>query len=397
MIEYNASNNQYRRAIEALRSGVPNKDAVLLLPPKQNNIEAGIQKLLDINENNSGLIISGSFGSGKSHFLKYIRQTALCHRYVVSQVSVNKESPLSDLKKLYELAVESSEVSDKTGNALLEIAHAYSPSKAPRHNNLLTWLDKREDIDPRFMAATLLLCDDELQPKIVDFLCGQGINASDLRKGLKRLNIDYIKIGSPYKNMDRNRFEYLSMLYQAAGYNGWLILIDEADMIASYSPIGRVKAYNNLAWLYGKEREFTGLKSAISITNDYASVYIYGTVNDRIGLRARYNKSLYEDLLPGAECGMDIIQNESLEIDLGVRFSDTYNRLKEIYRDAYGWDPEDVDLLPENSITMRRHIRYCINQWDFLRLTGEKTTVVADDNVYILPKELGEDFFSDVE
>ncbi len=397
MTEYNTSNNQYRRAIEALRSGVPNRYAVVLMPPLQDDVEIQANKLLDINSIDSGLLISGGFGAGKSHALEYMKQLALEQRYVVSHVSVNKECPLGDINKIYQMAVESSEVSGKTGNAFHEIVHSYSPSKAPKHNELVKWLDSRSDIDPRFIAATLLLCDEALHAQLVDFLSGFNINVSELRRALKRNNCDYIRLGSPYKNMPRNRFEYLNMFFRAAGYNGWLLLIDEADMIASYSPISRLKAYNNMAWLYGIDRENNGLKTAISITNDFASVIIYGGVNDRALIPMRYANSVHDHLIPGAISGMEIIQTKCVEIELGQTFSCVYERLKDIYRQAYNWHPMDVDLLPDNNMTMRRHIRYCINQWDFLRLTGELVDIVSDENVYPPHIQVGDEIFEDTD
>lgn len=44
-------------------------------------------------------------------------------------------------------------------------------------------------------------------------------------------------------------FEFLPYLLQGMGYKGWVILIDELEIIGKLSKLGRVKAYKNLAWL----------------------------------------------------------------------------------------------------------------------------------------------------
>ena len=68
----------YRTAIEALRNGVPNGKAVDFLGSNQPNAESKFQNLLtnDISKENlidnpRSLLISGDFGTGKSHLLEY--------------------------------------------------------------------------------------------------------------------------------------------------------------------------------------------------------------------------------------------------------------------------------------------------------------------------------------
>ena len=61
---------QDRRAIEALRSGVPNRDAVRVLGSSQPEIEERFAEQLaaiKAGEISSGLLVRGGFGSGKSH------------------------------------------------------------------------------------------------------------------------------------------------------------------------------------------------------------------------------------------------------------------------------------------------------------------------------------------
>ena len=61
-----------RRAIEALRSGVPNRDAVSALGSSQPEIEQHFAHQLATIRNDgvaAGLLVRGEFGSGKSHLL----------------------------------------------------------------------------------------------------------------------------------------------------------------------------------------------------------------------------------------------------------------------------------------------------------------------------------------
>jgi hypothetical protein len=91
-----------RRAIEALRAGVPNHDAVTQLGTAHADIEERFREHLEAARaagaeprSPAGFLIAGNFGTGKSHLLEYLQQIALAERFVVSKVVISKETPLS--------------------------------------------------------------------------------------------------------------------------------------------------------------------------------------------------------------------------------------------------------------------------------------------------------------
>jgi len=93
-----------RLALEALRSGVPNRAAVRLLGCNQPHVEDRFNEMLnsatDIDSsapNAQGMLISGDFGSGKSHLLAHLEHLALEQNFVCSKVAISKETPLYDL------------------------------------------------------------------------------------------------------------------------------------------------------------------------------------------------------------------------------------------------------------------------------------------------------------
>src|SRR5579862_1166358 len=72
---------QARRAIEALRAGVPNHEAVKALGITAPAIEDRFVELLSQIQqagaepvNPAGFLVAGEFGSGKSHLLEYCRR-----------------------------------------------------------------------------------------------------------------------------------------------------------------------------------------------------------------------------------------------------------------------------------------------------------------------------------
>src|SRR5436309_11545332 len=150
---------QQRRAIEALRAGVPNRDAVRALGSAQPHIEERFVKLLQDARDGvangvqaPGWLIAGDFGSGKSHLLEYLQHVALEENFVSSKVVISKETPLHDPAKLYRAAVEAAVVPDKKGSALAEIAAGLSAGD-PALADLLAWAAQGSSAPPGLEGA----------------------------------------------------------------------------------------------------------------------------------------------------------------------------------------------------------------------------------------------------
>src|SRR5262249_32249362 len=135
-----------RRAIEALRAGVPNRDAVRLLTPQQPHVEDRFVRQLgalsrDMAEGRPapGLLVAGDFGTGKSHLLEYLQHLALNERFVCSRVVISKETPLYDLARVFRAAVTSAVVQGRRGSAVAEIAANLDPD-SPETTALAHWV-----------------------------------------------------------------------------------------------------------------------------------------------------------------------------------------------------------------------------------------------------------------
>src|ERR1700722_4997213 len=117
-----------RRALEALRAGVPNRDAVTVLGSMQTGVEDRFSELLGRiaavpdGPAPGGLLIGGGFGSGKSHVLEHLSHLALSRGLVVSKVVISKETPLFDPAKVYRAGIEAAKVPGRPGSAIDEIA-----------------------------------------------------------------------------------------------------------------------------------------------------------------------------------------------------------------------------------------------------------------------------------
>src|SRR4051794_5148189 len=97
-----------RRTIEALRSGVPSRDAVRTLGSVQPEIEGRFRDKLETlygGTTSGGLLFGGDFGTGKSHLLEYLQHVALEQGFVVTKIVISKETPLYDPVKVFRTAI----------------------------------------------------------------------------------------------------------------------------------------------------------------------------------------------------------------------------------------------------------------------------------------------------
>lgn len=131
-----------RRAVEALRSGVPSRDAVAALGSGQGDIEDTFLGLLDgaagMRTHARGMLLGGGFGAGKSHVLEHLAHLALERGFVVSRIVVSKETPLHDPAKVLRAAVESAVTPEGAVGAVAEAAASLDP-ESPAFAELLRW------------------------------------------------------------------------------------------------------------------------------------------------------------------------------------------------------------------------------------------------------------------
>ena len=181
-----------RRALEALRAGVPSRDAVGLLGSGQAEIEDRFLALVERARDGAagGMLLGGGFGSGKSHLLQHLGQLALNAGLAVSRVVISKETPLHDPVKVFRAAADSAVVAGRHGTAIAEAA-AELHLDGPVYAELLSWAGSPEsDLNARFVASLLLFArlrdrDPEYADALVRFWSGDPLPAPELRRRLK--------------------------------------------------------------------------------------------------------------------------------------------------------------------------------------------------------------------
>jgi hypothetical protein len=388
-----------RRAIEALRAGVPNRDAVRLLSTQQPQVEARFRRQLDgLAEDaaggrpTSGVLVAGDFGTGKSHLLEYLEHVALDERMLCSRVVISKETPLYDLARVFRAAVESLVVPGRRGSALTEIASSLDPDSS-ENAALMHWVNRPDvGLSSRF-AATLFLYhqvkDPENRDRIVSFWGGDPLNIGETRSLLRELGerATYRLESVPARELALQRLQFLARLTLAAGYAGWVVLFDEVELIGRYSFKQRARSYAELARWGGKLKSggIPGVAATFAITTDFDAAVLQDKGDlERVPGKLKASGVEADARLAGqAEQGMRMIVREPLRLRGPDRamLERTRAEVRALHARAFAWDPPDLGGGEQLSTTrIRQYVRRWINEWDLKRLYPDYApdTIVAE-------------------
>jgi hypothetical protein len=372
-----------RRAIEALRAGVPSRDAVAALGSGQTAIEDQFASLRESVAAGTagGLLLGGDFGAGKSHLLEHLAGLAGTDGFVVSRVVISKETPLYDPAKVFRAAADTAVTADGAGPAIAEAA-ARLDVEGRSYIDLLRWASSpAADLNERFPATVELFGqvrdrDSEVAEEIVRFWSGDPLRTPDLRRHLKAIGHTR-PVLPPVKaaELSRQRQRFVAKLLATAGYAGWVILFDEVELIGRYSLLQRGKAYAELArWVSGDHgAPGVPIAAVLAMTGDFEAAVITEK-GDREQVPARLrakDTSEAGELAAAAEVGMRTIDREMILLTPPdpAELDQAYRRLKQLHAEAFEWQPPDVAGLERlGANRMRQYVRAWINEWDLVRL-----------------------------
>ena len=391
MIAHAEENNALtsRRALEALRNGVPNSEAVRILGCNQPSAESQFEDMLTKTADRdnppsdaSGMLVSGDFGSGKSHLLTYLEQKALSRGFVCSKVAISKETPLYDLGKVFKSAVDNGRMPNRAGRLIEELGQALRPN-SPEYVNFFRWANDTESngLSQMFPASLLVherSRDLELNSEIEYFWSGDRIKISRVKDGLRQIGqLQSYSFRAPKAaELPPQRLRFVIELIKAAGYKGWVVLLDEIELIGSYSILQRGRSYAELTrWLGQAVGElYPGLVTVGTATVDFAPAIINpsGEKKDRDYVAAKL-ETRYGNIVARAETGMRLLEQNCIPLNepTGAEVRETVGKLREIYSAAYGWPAPALQAETRGAgyqNRMRYKVRASINEWDLLRL-----------------------------
>ncbi|KKG12533.1 BREX system ATP-binding domain-containing protein [Methanosarcina sp. 2.H.A.1B.4] len=347
--------------IEALRRGLPPERGVGLYSVGHEKLINGIKRfhLSQIPEVGKIRFVSGSWGSGKTHFFRLLREVAFSENCLVSNVELNvNEAPLNKFERVfysivrnittpssYEIGiVEASPFSNVVFEALSKFGDRGENDEEISYETYakaceILMANKGIDIDFKKIIQeywkTYLLegaeksIVDQKREEILQWFAGEGT------KGVYRKNFGVNKMVS--RDNAKIMLQSLSEFVKLAGYRGLVILFDEAEQ--SYSTMRKSAlrdAHNNLLSLINGIEALSGIFLVYATTPDFYidskhGIVVYGALSGRIGKP--------EDHPPKA---LDTVWN----LDAVVPTLDNYHEVAKKIRSLYlETDPQTEELV----------------------------------------------------
>jgi hypothetical protein len=296
--------------------------------------------------------------------------------------------------------MENAVLPDATGRAIQEIAFRLKPN-TQSYADFYHWAHQKEgnalgDIFPATLILHERTSNPELKEEIVNYWEGQRLAVKKIRDGLRQIgqHSNYTIKTIPARTLALQRFRFISQLIRAAGYRGWVLLIDELELIGRYSPLQRAKSYAEIARWMGKNLNESpaGILTVLTIADDFSEAVLVdkGDLNNMAQKLADKDSSEYRDMIPRTEEGMRLIRRDAIPLSVPDKIvvEQIYLRIKEIYDAAYQWNPPDIptpDIIA--SRRMRSYIRRWINEWDLRRIYPGVQIFIEDEDIHSIYTE----------
>jgi len=360
------------QVVESLRKGIPPQRGVEMYSVGNEKLIEGVKKFHLTGIADRGIIrfVSGSWGAGKTHFFRQLRETAFQNNCLVSNVELDVSSAaLNKFQSVFSSIIRQiATPSYYQGENPLEAAPFGTVIRES-----LAWLSSGErnvgseisyeqyskanerlmsdhgiDIDFKKMVQkyweTFLpeapdkAVVEQTRGEILQWFCGEGtIGSFRKRFGVSKL---------VSKENAKQMLQSLAAFVRLSGYSGLLILFDEAEQAYSVMRKSALRdAHNNLLSLINNIESLPGLFLVYATTPDFFTdpkhgIVIYGALSGRIGKP--------DEREPKA---LDTIWNlDAVESKL-ENYQEAARKVLGVYSVAY---PEAKDSLPSDDTVTKR-------------------------------------------
>ena len=382
------SNLIARQIIESLRTGVPIRAAVELVGSGQPKLEKQFQSLLDdirrgTPRKNNGFVYFGDFGTGKSHVLEYFTTSAEKSNFVISRVTISKNLQLSNHRAVLSQLMSQMSTKDHREEALARILDD-STSRGFDYSSFQKWCRSevtagrlKSIYEGISLSLNNMRYGSEEFDKLMSYLAGSA-SQTEIRKA----------VGAPRAEVPPNdertweTLHFVSNLFVHLGFNGWLLLFDELELIRMIGSqrawVARGKSYAAITNWFGLDLGESNrtMASIGCMTSGWVEDIIdFGpkSWNDREHIPDALSASATPHLAKPALTALDFLRDQNAIQSLKLVWPDPeakvklQNSLRKIYSDAYGAKAPLLEIQGESFESIRIYIRRWIARWDLSR------------------------------
>lgn len=382
-----------RHVIEALRSGVPSRAVGQYFSEARPRIMKEISNRLDAvceHGKSGGMVISGKYGEGKTHLLNTVFNLAHSDNMVVSYLSLSKETPMDKLYLVYQKLVQNTYLPMRRQPGFMQELEKIS-ANSPAANEMLLYAAKHLETDKLYYLFRSYLNTEDSDEKFLlqADLEGDFIGNAALKKIYRRIFGQPVKYNVNFTKTRhcRDYFSFLSHLFTQMGYHGWVILIDETELMGRLGKKARLNAYRNMASFLLPEQCAERTFSLFALSSSY--------VEDVIEGKHEYEnlETVYPDAQEPAKTVLNLLVNAPQLLPLTKEeMNGVLYKIQEFHGRAYGWTPEVsaaalMEATRSGGYLLRTKIRAAIEFLDQLYQYGKagKTTI----------NELGKEVFTE--
>lgn len=382
-----------RHIIEALRSGIPSRAVGQYFSEARPKIMKEISGRLDMvcdQGKSSGMIISGKYGEGKTHLLNTVFNLAHSNNMVVSYLSLSKETPMDKLYLVYQKLIQNTYLPKRQQAGFMHELEKIS-ANSPVANEMLLYAAKQLETDKLYYLFRSYLNTEDPDEKFLlqADLEGDFIANVPLKKIYRRIFNQSVKYNVNFTKTKHcsDYFSFMGHLFTQMGYHGWVILIDETELMGRLGKKARLNAYRNMANFLLPDKCPEASFSIFALSASYAE--------DVIEAKHEYENLMliYPEEQEPAKTVLDLLSRAPQLLPLTKdEIHEILYKIQDFHGKAYEWTPNlSIDSLSEatqsGGYLLRTKIRAAIEFLDQLYQYGKagKTTV----------NELGEEVYTE--
>ena len=366
--------------IEALRSGVPSRAVGEYFsearPKIMNRINQAMNEVRETGRS-SGMIFTGRYGEGKTHLLNTVFSMASSAGMVVSFVPLGKETPMDRLYLLYQKIMANTYLPGARQPGFRQELEALTPGSSIS-GELLAYAAKELETDKLYYLLKAVMGGQDEDEKNVLLADLEGDFAANpfVKKSFKNVTGTSAKFNQNFSKTKHtlDYFKFMSHLFKALGYKGWVILLDEAELIGRFGKKTRLKTYASMQNFLSPEPALESVFTIFSFSSSY--------VEDVIDKRAEFEsaeQALTEDqeMLKKVKASLNAIVNAPELLPLtGDEIRQVLLSIEELHGKAYDWQPDVSEdtvykATEAGGYLLRTKIRAAIEFFDQLYQYGE--------------------------
>lgn len=265
-----------QHVIEALRSGVPSRAVGEYFSEARPGITRRIAERMEaVRETgrSEGMLFTGRYGEGKTHLLNTVFNMATTANMVVSFVSLGKETPVDKPYLLYQKLMANTYLPGAKQPGFRAKLEELTQGSGVT-GELLAYAARELETDKLYFLLRALLGTQEEDERALFLgdLEGDFAAAAAIKRSYRRIAGKPAKFNQSFSKRKHGMdyFHFISHLFKLLGYDGWVLLFDEAELVGRMGKQARVRSYREMQSFLKPSPKLEGVFSLFAFSASFA-------------------------------------------------------------------------------------------------------------------------------